>query len=208
MRYAIVLVSFFLVVHGAIGQPGIWTESLNISNNNGRSQSPAIEVDYQGNIHLTCADNARLGGGGSAANMDILYRYFNGQVWSPCQQLSDSASTYSAGPAIALDGLQRCHVVWYDNWYIYEGYYAEILYSCKADSQWSAPLVLSEVAHYNHRPDIAADASNRLHVVWYGVLSGGTSQILYRVFDGNQWLPIQCLTSMPNGCNRPKIKIY
>jgi len=203
-RYGALLAAMALCATSLSAQPGIWSNSFNVSNNIRISRSPDMDIDGQSKIHLIWADNARLGGG---ISNDILYRYFNGQLWSPIEQLSDSAITYSMAPVIALDSLQGCHVVWYDNGYIYEGYYAKILYSFKQNDQWSTPLVLSEGAHYNFCPHIDIDTSNRIHVVWHGVLPGAGFQILYRVFDGNQWLPIQSLTSMPNGCGLPKIRI-
>jgi len=207
MRFALIVWSLFLALPEALAQPGIWSDVFNVSRNDGTSLDQDIVMDGQDNIHLAWIDNTRLGGGGSAANMDILYGYFNGQAWSPCQQLSDSSASFSSRPQLSVDQLQRPHVVWFDNWYIYEGYYARVLYSFAQDSQWSALQFISEGAHYNFYPDIAVDASNHVHVAWHGVLPGAGFQILYRIFDGNQWQPIQSLTSMPNGCSQAKIRV-
>jgi len=181
-------------------QPGIWSSYVNVSNNPGYSRVQSLAIGSDSIIHLVWQDNTRMGG----VFGDVLYSYFNDTSWSEPFQISALSAVYSYLPAVAVDPLNRPHVVWNDNGYVN----GNIFYSFRDSSgTWSAPFNVSAGYSYNYYPDIAIDASSRVHVVWHGASPGtGSSHILYRNFDGNQWQPILDIWPDIDDAALPKIK--
>jgi hypothetical protein len=186
-------------------QPGLWSQSYDVSNTAWGSYWPDITIDSMNQTHVVWNDIPGMGGGNSPQR--IYYKYFDGQVWSQIQMLSQPFDTLASDPQIAVDHLGIPHVVWYDNWYTVGGYYANILYTYKGDSGWTQPLNVSDGAHSNWRPDIVVDSANHIHVFWGGSFDG-PNHILHREFNGNQWNTIEDLTPFSaSTVSRPKIEI-
>jgi hypothetical protein len=103
--------------------------------------------------------------------------------WSAARRLTWTAGD-SRFPAIAMDSSDTIHVVWEDdtpgNW--------EIYYKKSTDNgtSWSAARRLTWTLGDSHRPAMAIDSSDIIHVFWDDDTPGGM-EIYYKGSNG-EWL--------------------
>jgi hypothetical protein len=98
--------------------------------------------------------------------------------WTTAQRLTWT-SGFSGEPDIAIDSNNVIHVVWYDN----RPGNNEIYYKNSSDggTTWMASEKLTWNSGDSGWPDIAADPSGNLHLVWYDD-TPGNREIFYRRF--------------------------
>ena len=172
------------------------------------SYQPSIAVD-EGKVHIVWTDANETNGAGN--DMDIFYRYHDGNSWSsigvvsepvPGNDINDELSLW---PDVAAEN-NDVYIVWEDHSPIYQAELleTEICYRALTESGWSDIEVLSEPVpgvSYNieesHNPKIAVE-NNNVYVVWDDMnnTDGAATDedIFYRCFDGVKWSVIQVLS--------------
>jgi hypothetical protein len=172
--------------------------TLNISNNSGSSEKPAIATDIFNHIHIVWYDNTDI-----VAFSRILYTKWDGQYFAPIISLSPLRGG-SWRPAIATDSLGQVHVVYGHD--VYGN--AEILYTKWNGSYWTKPINISKTTGISSHPSIIVDKLNRVHVVWMDdTLSSKVFDIYYTRFDGYNWsIPVN-LTNNPGDSQNPALAV-
>ena len=150
----------------------------------------SIAVDSQDRIHVVWA--------GRTVNYpsydQIWYNYFDGS-WHTPVRISTYAGMENRSqiyPSIAVDSLDRLHVVWQyymSYWQIWYNYY---------DGVWHSPVRISTYTgmenYHQQYVSIAVDSQDRIHVVWTGKATAGGDQIWYAYYDGVWHTPIRIST--------------
>jgi hypothetical protein len=122
--------------------------------------------------------------------------------------------TYLTGPSslsranarcIAVDGNDDLHVVWFDEWEL--PLIPGIYYKTYDGVTWTSPVKLNDSGDETFHPAIAADAADRLHVVWSDYRHGAYSEVYYKRFDGT-WGTDTRLTNIAELSGRPSIATY
>lgn len=104
--------------------------------------------------------------------------------WTPDTLLSPPDDRESREPRIAIDDLDRLHVVWKDNRRI-QGR-DEIHYLMKDSTGWTDFMSVGRLDTAHNSPDVAVDAARNVHVTflrWYGV-PYDYYDVGYRMRDG------------------------
>jgi len=107
--------------------------------------------------------------------------------------------------SIAVDSNDNVHVVWYqtllNNTEIY------YIKSSNAGSTWGPLQRLTWMSGHSNCPDITADSSGSLHLVWYDDVSG-ENEIYYKNSSdgGTMWSPPTRLTWMAGSSFNPRIR--
>ncbi len=161
-----------------------WTEPVNISNTEMKSQTPSIAVDRDSHIHVAWTDfqthpDEILG--------EILYRYFDGDTWSSIINISNDV-TASGPPRIATDTTGYPHILWED-WGT-AGQRAKIYYSFFDGNSFTSTFCLSDSLHESYPfarlGDIICDSMNNIHVIW-SVEIAGTFNVYYTMCIAENW---------------------
>jgi hypothetical protein len=166
----------------------IWTGAKRLTWDLHRSYNPAIAVDITDNIHVAWNDDIYDG------NYEIYYKRSTdgGTTWPKFKRLTQNAGD-SQHPDIAVDSSNTIHVVWYDETFIIP----EIFYrrSTNGGETWDNVRRLTWNAGSSEYPAIAADSSNRTHVVWQDI-SPGNYEIYYKrsTNGGSTWSKYKRLT--------------
>ena len=125
--------------------------------------------------------------------------------WTGAQRLTWTAGA-SEMPAVAIDSGDGIHVVWQD---LTSGI-AEICYkrSLSGGATWSAIKTLTWNSGASEYPAIAADSSNRIHVVWQDD-TPGNAEIYYMKSEdrGTTWGAARRLTWEYGASQRPAIAV-
>ncbi|MEM9557540.1 MAG: carboxypeptidase regulatory-like domain-containing protein [Acidobacteriota bacterium] len=153
------------------------------------SRRPALAIDGLDRVHVVWHDR-RLG------DPEVFYRRLvpdlddlDGTAADPLVitdvadlQLSDAGDTPSITPRVAVDGLDRVHVVWADQ---NDG---EVIYSqvSAAGAVAVAPTFVVSGGSWRWRvhPDLGIDGANHVHVVASEQLGTEAAEILYAMLDG------------------------
>jgi hypothetical protein len=133
-----------------------YLESVNVSNNSGRSENPSIAVDSNNTVHLVWNDD-------TPGNEEIFYAYkpANGN-WSAPINISNN-SRASRSPCITVDNSNIIHLAWQDC--SPDGYW-RIFYCQKSiNGTWTIPETITGEYMYV-APIIAVDDSENVHLVW------------------------------------------
>jgi len=152
---------------------------------------PVINVDALGKVNIVWYDNSIISGiTDSYSDYDIFYKYWNGTRWTghvkAIDVMSDAVTTsYSSyTPAIASDNGGNLYVVWRQtgNWY---GSGGDDDIVCRiwnvTTTTWMVPVLVStESTTASSLPDIAADTTGAVHVVWQEYISGSIYKIHYK----------------------------
>ena len=182
-------------------QPGTWSEPVNISNTDGRSDFQAMAVGPDETIHVVWSDDSRIPGNDPYED-DILYSCYDGLSWSEPVMLSGYDTTYSYRPRIAVDSFGKPHVVW-NHRAIFPD--ADVYYTMLTDSGWMEPIILSTIST-SYAPDIAIDSEDNIHVVWSDYIYGN-GEILYIYNDGDEWSDYVNVSNDPITSGKPEIAI-
>jgi hypothetical protein len=184
----------------------------------GNSAQPSIAVEND-NIYVVWNENNNTNGAGT--DLDIFYRYFNGNQWSDVQVISEPIpgnnfnTAHSLAPAIAVEN-GSIYIVWFDSnntngagtsdW--------DIFYRCNlTGSSWEDIQVISEPIIGNNknngssrRPAIAVENGN-IYVVWTddNETNGASNidrDIFYRCnLTGTSWEDVQVISEPIFGQN-------
>jgi len=163
-----------------------WGPGQNLSSNAGDSGWTAVAVDSSGNLHVLWEDS-------TPGNWDIFYvnTTDGGASWSTPQNLSSNVGD-SHGVSVAADSSGKIHMAWHDNT---SGNY-EIYYRMSSDGggSWTIRKRLTWNAGDSGSPDIAADSSGDVHIVWQDS-TPGNQEIFYRKSEdaGANWIPAKRL---------------
>ena len=183
-------------------QPGHWSEPVNISNTDGRSDFPAMSIGFDGKIHIVWTDDSRIPGP-NAYEDDILYTCYDGNSWSEPVMLSGHDTTYSACPRIAVDSFGKPHVVWQHNAIFYN---SDVYYTTLTDTGWLEPLNLTPFSNTAYQPDIAIDSEDRIHVVWPDYYFGNVD-ILHMYCEDGIWSDFVNVSNDPIGSGTPRLVV-
>jgi hypothetical protein len=167
------------ILYSAKPKGGSWTTPTNISGTAGDSYASAVEVSYDGTVHVVWEDY-------TYGAIDILYsmKAVNQPWLEPVNLSSNSGGSLAAAIAVSTDN--RLHVVWEDG----TSGTAQILYTTRQGAgPWTPPLNISNNLGWSMRPSVAADPDGNVFVVW-SVIASGASQIYYSSKTGNgSWAP-------------------
>jgi hypothetical protein len=183
----------------ATAQSGLvdWSRPINLSNTLQYSAHPAIIADDYGYVHVFWSEEV---GGRPMRSEDtvsntgntILYRRWDGASWSQTVDvLFVPGEVLAEFPAVDIDAENRLHLVWEG---ISNLYYSSVpSWQAASVRAWTKPVALANnTAAVAWGSDIAADASDNLHVVY--TTRGDDAGIYYiRSTDGGtSWqLPIK-----------------
>jgi hypothetical protein len=136
--------------------------------NSGASDHPAIAVDSNNHLYVVWRDY-------SPGSEEILYKNSTdgGASWTTRRLTYNSG--YSTVPAICADSNNHIHVVWHD---FTPGNY-EIFYKTSTDggASWASQR-LTWNSGLSIWPDIAADSSNQIYVLWHDETPGNAEIFL------------------------------
>jgi len=191
---------------------GAWAGPVRISDYAGMEayeQSHAgIAVDSNGYLHVVWIGKAT----GFTSDNQIWYNTYDG-AWAGPVRISDYAGMESQSqgyPSIAIDSNDYIHVVWYGK---ATGFLAhsQIWYN-KYSGAWAGPVRIStylgmDSSFDQQFPSIAVDASNAVHVVWYGMATGyaGTDRVWYAKYV-TSWPTPECLQTMGTDLIHPNLR--
>ncbi len=168
-----------------------WTEPLNLTPWNSTRYAPDIAIDGNGLIHVIWTDYI-------FGNGEIVHSYFNGQEWSPIENVSND-SLDSGWSRILVDSANHLHVVWANIAGV--GIQCQVYYTFFDGVSWCQTVNLSLTDSLpSIRPDLAVDPYDHPHVVWNQVTQWGSSgvveEIFYRHHDGAAWSEAINLTNL------------
>ncbi len=176
-----------------------WSVPVNISNSAPNSNFPAICSDRRGWLHVVWEENV-----GSVWGLnDIYYACRVDSVWTlPLNVSNDSFASWR--PDVAVDTLNRVHVVWGN----YET--GKIMWTMCEDGVWTTPVSISDSVPYACvAPEIAVNPlDNAVHCVWHDLGSATTdAEIWHTYFDGETWSVPENVTNDTYDSGWPDIAI-
>jgi hypothetical protein len=156
-----------------------WTAAKRLTWTGGASWYPAVAAFPPGDIYVVWCDE-------TPGNREIFFKRSTdgGASWSANKRLTWTSGS-SNSPAIAVNGTGNLYIVWYDNTSgNMEIYFKE---STDGGASWSANKRLTWNSGGSYHPALAAESSDRLHLVWDDETSG--SEIYYKTStdDGVTW---------------------
>ena len=183
---------------GAAGQQDIYVAQRSLED--GDFASPVqvtTDAAYQGDPDLAIGADDRLylvWQDSRRGNWDVYFSTStDGVNWSVATLITDSDADQTA-PVIAVDGAAGCHVAWEDN---REGH-RDIYVASSSDGFASATIgpVTLDVSDQT-QPDIAADASGNVYVVWTDARNG-SDDIYGAMSYGDSWTEVAMITGAGN----------
>jgi len=172
---------------------GVGLESINVSNSPSvESHHPSFVLDSTGKPHIAWHE----GNEDEPPLAKIFYATWNGSSWVGADGGPIGAIYNSPYPSlwasIAVDSLNRPHIVWSDG----DEKNREIYYLKWNGSAWvdadgvgQESINISNTPLYSSWPDIEIDASGSPHVV-YEEVSEGNQEIFYQKWNGTQWVDV------------------
>jgi len=135
-----------------------WTPSKRLTWDSYGSWYPSMAVDSSDVLHVGW-ENATI----EAPEIHYRKSTDGGTSWAPVKRLTWT-SGLSGSPRLAVDPSGNPHAVWYDNT---PGHY-EVYYEMSPDggTTWTASERLTWTPSGAYDPDLAADPSGLIHVVW------------------------------------------
>ena len=153
---AVVALGLFGLCASAEAQ--VFSTAKNVSNNSDYSLTPQVAVDAAGNIYAVWEDD-------TANNSNILFsRSTDGGVTFSVPRNLSNSSGWSFGPRLLVDSHGGINIVWVDP----TPGNQDIFFSHSTDggTSFSIPQNLSNDAPNSGNPQMAADASGNVYVVW------------------------------------------
>jgi len=190
----------------AQGAQADWTLAKRFTFNSSASGNPAMAVDSSGNIHVVWEES-----GSFPERISYKKSTDGGTTWTANKTLQsgnpESDLGWVGSPKIAVDLFGNLHAVWAENPYGH----AWVGYSKSTDggATWTTGASISGVA-FCSGPDIAADSSGNLHLVWFGDPEGWINSIVFyqkSMDGGNTWTPRKGLTLTSPRSEYPAITV-
>ncbi len=164
-----------------------WTAGKRLTWTSGGSYSPAMAIDSSGNLQVVWEDS-------TPGNSDIYYKKSPdaGASWTAVRRLTWTSGN-SHSPTIAADPSSRLHLVWDDD----TPGNSEIYYkkSPDAGATWTAVKRFTWTSGTSSAPDVAADTTGNLYVLWNDN-TPGSGEIYYKKSPdaGASWTAVKRLT--------------
>ncbi|MDH5404505.1 MAG: BNR repeat-containing protein, partial [Candidatus Heimdallarchaeota archaeon] len=166
-----------------------WGSTVVISTESGgNSQYPDISIDRFDNLHIVWQDSTNINSAGT--DFDIFYKILNSTTSSLSDLIiiSSNSDGNSINPNLKIDGQNNVHIVWGDESPIFDGSIDYDIVYRKFDtitSYWYPVQLLSEFSTVSaHKPTLAIDNLDNLHVAWVDKtpisLSGNDADVFYR----------------------------
>jgi hypothetical protein len=167
-----------------------WVDDIRLTIDPARSVDPDLVTDSQNNIYVVWTD-------GRTGSAEIFAKIYDGNEWGEETRLDYDEIGGSYRPAISKDSQNNIHVVFVDNRRTDNK--DEIYYTTYNGVDWSSPVRITFNAVLNGMigpydgPEIVIDDNDNIYVFWAADLTPVTDDagILYVVFDGTSWSPIQ-----------------
>jgi len=213
---AVVLVVGCLLVVGLFrgtvvyAQGGGWSEPVRLSTNTPSSWFPDVAVDSQGRVHVVWDSGYPPQGPDDPGTGTTMYAVRRDGEWSEPNDIALHLPTGVSRPAIAVDGVDRLHMVLRGGGVRYTQASAAEAWSARA---WSTPHRVSGL-NLTYTPDLVVDDRGRIHVVWEEWVpvelspeeiflqqrSPYLADVFYRYSDdgGRLWSPAVNLSRTPN----------
>jgi hypothetical protein len=168
------------------------------TNNTGSSNSPEIDADPFGRVHIVWEDDSDMDGAGS--DFDIFYRSLDSSTggWGSRRLVTDDNSNNtedSTEAQIATDLLGNAHIVWKDasdldgsgnsDFDVFYKKWNSITGDFESRNEITDPIIDT---FRSECPIIATDSWSNAHVVWIdGALdgSGDDTDVFYRKWESN-----------------------
>jgi len=194
--FAIVALSLFGIC--ASTQAQVFSAAKNVSNNSDYSFTPQVAVDAAGNIYAVWEDD-------TVNNSNILFSRSSdgGATFSVPRNLSNS-SGWSFGPRLLVDSHGGINVVWVDP----TPGNQDIFFTRSTDGgqTFSIPQNLSNDPADSGNPQMAADSSGNISVVWEN--DDVTNGVLFtHSTDGSTFSAPVNLATNPTGSFGPQIAV-
>jgi len=133
-----------------------------------------LALDSTGQPHTISIDPKQFGG-----QSGLEYAAFDGKVWT-VEEVGSGPLAYEFGTGIALDSLDRPHVVWFDD------SDKDLKYAVKDAGTWEISTVDSEgdVGRY---PSLTLDKQDNPAITYFERLSETEGYIKFARWDGSSW---------------------
>ncbi len=161
-------------------------ESVNLSNNGGRSDSPEIEIDSKDNIHVIWEDK-------SPGNWDILYNKWTpetGWLTEPINISNNPGDSFDT--SLRIDSKDNIHVVWRDETDVDVERYPwndDVFYAkWSPETGWTDPVNICRTPDASRWPKIRLDSEDYPHVVWQDYSDDFESMWSYDIYY-TKWTP-------------------
>jgi BNR repeat-like domain len=177
-----------------------WAATKRLTWGTSWSRYPDIVIDSSGNPEVVWQDEM-------SGNWEVYHRKSTdgGNSWTAFQRLTWNAGE-SENPAMALDPSNSPYLVWSDT----TPGPSKIFYKKSVDggASWSTAKRISWTSGNSVNPDIAADSSGRLHVVWSDSAPGNNEIYYAKSTDGGAtWTASQRITWTLGSSGRPVIVV-
>jgi len=178
-----------------------WSANQRLTWTANGSYDPDIAVASSGRVHVVWHDY-------TSGNYEIYYRGSTdgGTSWLPSQRLTWTP-VMSKSPTIAVDGVDRIHVVWDDS----APGNPDVYYrrSVTGGASWTPTQRLTRTSGNSFFPAIACSPAGHLHVVWSDDTSGEYEVYYQAGADGGAtWSSPQRLTWNSGRSDRPAIAVH
>jgi hypothetical protein len=187
-----------------------------LNNNINSSERPKIAIEDD-KVYVVWADETDYNGAGG--DKDIFYRYFDGNIWSDIQVISepieklDLNNGTSNVPDIAVEN-GKIFVVWQDDNNTHNtGTDSDIFFRCNlSGSNWEDIQIISEPiqgqnfnTRFSIQPEIAIE-NNKIYVIWHDYNNTNSAGTDLDVFlrcnlTGSGWGDIQVISEPVIGRN-------
>jgi len=177
-----------------------WQPVKRITWTAGESYQPRAAVDSLGHLYVVWYDYVD-----QAHDAYFKRSTDGGTSWSASQRLNGPTGK-SAKPVIAVDSLDRIHVVWLDSTIGN----AEVYYKRSTDggTSWSAGQRLTWNTALSDEPALVIDPSDNLHLVWSDGTPGNQELFYKKSTDGGvNWSAVQRITWTSSGSFSPAIAV-
>ena len=172
-----------------------WDSIKRLTWNSGGSYHASIATDSSDNIHIVWYDQ-------TPGNNEIYYKKSTdgGTTWFTKRLTWNSGN--SVYPNIGIDSSDNIFIVWHD----FSASNLEIFFQKSTDGgiSWSSKR-LTWSSGYSYYPNIAADSSNNIHLVWYDNTVGNYEIYYKKSTNGGITWTTKRLTWSPGSSKHPAI---
>jgi len=188
---------FYLKWNGSgwVDADGEGVESARITHTSGDSLFPNVDIDSNGNPHISWQETSGVGG-------EIFYTKWDGLNWvkadgSPgFDNVSSSLTVHSGHPFMVLDASDNPHITWNEgaeDKYM-SGAVAEIVYLkwngtswVDADGAGTESKTIFSTPYYSLFPHLDTDSAGRPHITWCDG-EEENREIYYLKWNGASWV--------------------